>query len=131
MKKFIFLYTLITIIIMLNGCSATKNTLTINHATNITKIEIKAYPGSLKTTENNNEITEIINYFNSLDLKKTTKTTVTGMSYTITVYFNDKTSKKYEQVGNSYFIDTETNWYKIPYEQAQKFEDIYNNLGEK
>lgn len=98
---------------------------------NVTKIEIVAHPGKLKTAQNKKEITEIINYINSLNLKKATKTGIAGMGYGITVYFKDNTSKKYQHIGNIYFVDSEKNWYKMTYKQTEKFEGIYNSLGEK
>lgn len=141
-KKILFLCVLISSLIMLNGCSVTKNTasiasteniikMQISNIANVTKIEIKAYPGRLKIAQSKKEITEIINYINSLDLKKATKTRVSGMGYVITVYFKDNTSKKYEHIGNIYFVDSEKKWYKMTYKQAEKFEGIYNSLGEK
>lgn len=130
-KKVFFMCVLISMLITLNGCNVTKSTVSIANTANVAKIEIKAYPGKLKITQNKKEITEIINYINSLDLKKATKTEVAGMGYIITVYFKDNTSKKYEHIGNIYFVDSENKWYKMTYKQAEKFEGIYNSLGEK
>lgn len=136
MKKIIFLSALFFIFVMLSGCGTTKNKRTINNAKNIIKITVNTQPGnekSLKTTENKNEITEIVNYLNGLDLKKTSKDAgqYTGMSYVITVYFDDKTNKEYIHFGNMFFKESEKDWYEIPYKQADNFESIYKNLDNK
>lgn len=136
MKKIFSISIIIAILIMLSGCGATNNKLTINNSNNITKITVTTQPGndkSLKTTEKKNEIIDIINYLNSLDLKKPSKDAgqYAGMSYVITVYFDDKTTKEYVHFGNMFFKESGKDWYEIPYKQAEKFEDIYRNLGNK
>lgn len=121
---------------MLNGCGDTKNKTTINNTKNIIKITINTQPGnnnSLKSTENKNKITEVVNYINDLDLKKTTKDAgqYSGMAYIITVYFDDKTSTEYVHLGNMFFKESGKDWYEISYKQAEKFEGIYKSLGNK
>lgn len=136
MKKSIFSFLLIAILLILNGCSATKDKTTINNTKNIIKITINTQPdnsGSFKSTENKSQITEIINYINDLDLKKTTKDAgqYVGMAYIITVYFDDKTTTEYVHFGNMFFKESGSDWYEIPYNQAEKFEGIYKSLGNK
>lgn len=136
MKKIFYVSTIIAILIMLSGCGTTKSKPTINNPNNITKITVTTQPGnekSLKTTENKNEITDIINYLNSLELKKTSKDAgqYNGVSYIITVYFDDKTTKEYVHFGDMFFKESGKDWYEIPYKQAEKFNNIYKNLGNK
>lgn len=101
---------------------------------NISKITIYTLPGkdsSLKTTTNENEIMKIVNYINSLNLQKPTEDAdkYFGMSYIITIYYDNKTSNEYVHFGNMFFKEWNKDWYEIPYEQAEKFEGIYNNIG--
>lgn len=63
---------LVAILIMFCSCSTTNNKLIIN-SKNVTKITINyrsVKDNNLKTTENKDEILSIINYINSLKLKK-------------------------------------------------------------
>lgn len=136
MKKIISSFLLIAILLMLSGCSAKKDNITINNTKNIIKITIKTQPGndsSIKSTENKSQITEIINYINGLDLKKTAKNPddYTGMIYIITVYFDDTTSTEYAHFGNMFFKESGKDWYEIPYDQAEELEGIYKSLDSK
>jgi hypothetical protein len=65
-----------------------------------------------------------------LELKKTTKdpNEYTGMTYIITVYFDDTTSKEYVHFGNMFLKESGKDWYEIPYNKAQELERIYNSL---
>jgi hypothetical protein len=113
-----------------------KNKQVINNIKNITKITVTTEPGGdkkLKTIKNKDEIEDIVNYINDLDMKKTSEdvTKYSGMSYIITVYYKDKTSKEYVHYGNIFFKEMGKEWYTIPYKQAEKFESIYNNVGNK
>lgn len=119
---------------MLNGCSSTKNKEIIDNTNDIVKISIKTHPGNdsnLKSTEDKKQISEITNYINALDLKKTNKDAekYAGMSYVITVFYGDKTSREYIHFGNMFFKESGGDWYEIPYKQAEKFESIFNDLG--
>jgi hypothetical protein len=121
---------------MINSCSTQKDDVAISNTKNIIKITIKTQPGndsSLKSTENKSEIIKIVNYINGLDLKKIAKKPdeYTGMSYIITFYFNDKTSKEYVHFGNMFFKESGKGWYEMPYNQAKELEDIYKSLDNK
>lgn len=136
MKKIISWGLLIAILLTLYGCGAKKEKITFDNTENIIKITIYTLPGnksSLKSTEDKGQITEIIDYINGLDLKKPTKDAdqYVGMSYIITVYFDDKTNIEYIHFGNTFFKELGKEWYEIPYEQAEKFEGIYKSLGNK
>lgn len=137
MKKSIYITSVIIgILIMLCSCSTKEDKLTKGSIENITKITVTTIPGtnkSLKTTENKKEITDIANYINSLRLKETTKDAgeYNGMSYIITVYFNDKTRKEYILLGNMFFKESGKEWYEMQYDQAEKFESIYKGIGSK
>lgn len=127
---------LVAILIMFCSCSTTNNKLIIN-SKNVTKITVNyrsVKDNTLKTTENKDEILSIINYINSLKLKKITEgeAGIIGSSaYIITVYFNDKTSKEYIHSGNAAFKESGKDWYKMEYNQAKKFDDIYKSIGNK
>jgi hypothetical protein len=118
---------------MLNGCSATKDKKNIVKAKNIVKITIKTQPGNLKSTEDKNQISDVINYINALDLKKTTKDAgqYKGMAYIITVFYEDKTNSEYFHFSNMFFKESGKGWYEIPYKQAEKIKNINNGLGGK
>lgn len=121
---------------MINSCSTQSDDVAVCNTQNIIKITIKTQPGndsSLKSTENKSKITEIVNYINSLDLKKTAKKPdeYTGMSYVITFYFNDITSKEYVHFGNMFFKESGKDWCEMPYNQAEELKDIYKSLDDK
>lgn len=133
MKKVIYSCLLLAILFVLNGCGASNDKITINKTKNITKVAINTQPSnnsSLKSTEDKSKITEVINYINDLDLKKTTKDggQYEGMAYIITVYFDDKTSTEYILLGK-FFKESGKYWYEIPYNQAEKFKGIYKSLS--
>lgn len=44
---------------------------------------------------------------------------------------NEKTTKEYVHFGNMFFKESGKGWYEIPYKQADKFDNIYKNLGNK
>lgn len=71
-----------------------------------------------------------MDYINKLKLKNTTKNAneYLGMSITIKVYYNDNTSKEYVHMGNMFFKEAGKSWYEMNYSQAEKFQEIYNNL---
>lgn len=115
------------------GYGTTKNKLTIKNITKITVTTAPGYDNALKTTENKNEIADIINYLNDLHLEKTHKNVAEycGMSYIITVYYSNKKSKEYVHFGNMFFKETGKEWYEISYKEAVEFGKIYNNMGNK
>ena len=122
---------LVAILMILCSCGTTKL-----NTNNISKITVTTIPGddkSFKSTENKDEISSIINYINSLKLKETTKNAKDyyGMNYIITIYFNDKTSKKYIHAGNIFFKESGKDWYEMQYDQAEKFDNIYKSIGNK
>lgn len=130
MKKIVFVL-IATLVLMLSGCGAVKNNQMINTDRNIIKITITTGGvKQLKTTENKNEIIYIVNYINGLDLKKTTEDVIklTGGSCVITIYFNNKINKQFVNYGNLFFKESGKEWYAIPYKQANKIYEIYNNL---
>ncbi len=136
MRKTITLCLLIAILLMVNGCSTAKDSSIIKNTDNISKITVRTQPGkdsSLKSTEDKSHITDVVNYINGLDLKKTTKDAgkYNGMSYVITIYYGDNTSTEYVHFGNMFFKESGRYWYEMSYNQAEKFEDIYNRLGSK
>jgi hypothetical protein len=136
MKKIIYSCLLITILLMLSGCSDKKDNIIIYNTKNIIKITIKTQPGNdstLKSTENENKIIEIVNYINGLDLKKTRKNPdeYTGMAYIIIFDFNDATSTQYAHFGNMFFKESGKGWYEMPYNQAEEFKGIYKSLDNK
>ncbi len=121
---------------MINSCSTQSDDVVISNTKNIIKITIKTQQGnnsSLKSTDNKSEITAIVNYINSLDLKKTSKKPdeYTGMSYVITFYFNNKTSKEYIHLVNMFFKEFGKDWCEMPYNQAEELKDIYKSLDNK
>lgn len=65
-----------------------------------------------------------------MELKKTTKdpNEYTGMTYIITVYFDDTTSKEYVHFGNMFLKESGKDCYEIPYKKVQELERIYNSL---
>jgi hypothetical protein len=134
MRKIIAQFILLFIPLILIGCSTTKDE-TINiHTKDITKIVVTTGGDkTLKTTENKDEITNIVNYINGLDLIETSEnaTEYDGLAFVITIYFSNNTSNEYIHYGNKFFRESEKGWYKIPYQQAEKFESIYNSLGGK
>lgn len=136
MKKIIYSCLLITILLMLSGCSEKKDNIIINNTKNIIKITIKTQPGNdstLKYTENENKIIEIVNYINGLELKKTRRNPneYTGMTYTIIFDFDDATSTEYDHFGNMLFKEAGKYWYEMPYNQAEEFEGIYKSLDNR
>lgn len=134
MKKIIVPLVLLFVLLTLIGCSTTKNKITINNIKDITKITVTTGGDkTLKTTENKDEITNIVNYINGLDLKKTSENAneYNGLAFVIIIYFSDNTSKEYIHFGNKFFRESGKDWYEIPYQQAEKFESIYNSLGNK
>jgi hypothetical protein len=142
MKKIIASCLLLVVLLILNGCSTTEEktsidkTKNIDNTKNIVKITIRTQPGNdnnLRSTEDKKQISVVFNYINDLDLKKTTKDAgqYNGMSYIITVFFEDKKSTEYVLFGNMFFKESGKVWYEIPYKQAEKIEDIYNSLGSK
>lgn len=133
MKKIISICLLIVIILTLNGCSTKKDGILPDSTKNIIKITVDAQPGgdsSLKSTDDKEKITEIYDYLKALDLKKTTDDAgrYTGMSYIITLYFDDDTCREYIHFGNKFFKELGKEWYEMTYVQAERFEDIYNSL---
>lgn len=132
MKKVIVSCILI-ITLMFNGCSGAKNKIAINDTKNIIKITVHAQPNkdsSVKSTANKNLIADIVSYINDLDLKKTNKDAGQhdGMSYIITIYYADNTSKEYNHFGNAFFKESGKDWYEMSYKQAEKFESIYKSM---
>ena len=131
MRKSVASFLLIFILLILKGCSVTKDKPIIDNTQDIVKISIKTQPGedrNLKSTEDKKHISEIINYINTLDLEKTRIDVgqYDGMSYVITVFYNN-TRTEYILFG-TFFMDSEGDWYEIPYKQGERFEDIYNGL---
>lgn len=135
MRKVVASFVLLAALLILNGCSATKDKTIIDSTRNISKITIYTQPGgdsSLKSTEDKSQMTDVVDYINELDLKKTTKDAgqYNGMSYIITVFYDDKTSIEYVHFG-MFFKESGKGWYEVPYKQAEKFEGIYNSLVSK
>ncbi len=130
----IVLVTAVGIGLMANPKAAIGGKPIINNTNDVIKITVKTQPGndSLKTTEDRHQIIEVINYINGLDLKKTTKDVGqnNGMSYIITIYYSNDTSMEYVHFGNAFFIESGNDWYEMPYNQAEKFEAIYNGLSD-
>ena len=136
MKKIIYSCLLITILLMVSGCSYKKDNIIIYNTKNIIKITIKTQSGNdstLKYTENENKIIEIVNYINGLELKKTRKNPneYTGMTYTIIFDFDDATSIEYDHFGNMFFREAGKGWKEMLYSQAEEFESIYKSLDNK
>ena len=136
MKKIIYSCLLITILLMVSGCSYKKDNIIIYNTKNIIKITIKTQSrndSTLKYTENENKIIEIVNYINGLELKKTRKNPdeYTGMTYTIIFDFDDATSTEYAHFANMFFKQSGRDWYEMPYNQAEEFEGIYKSLDNK
>jgi hypothetical protein len=134
MKRLVVSCLLFAVLLMLNGCSVKKADKIIDNSKEVVRITIKTLPGndiSLKSTEDKKQISELINYINALDLKKTTKDAgqYSGMAYIINLFYEDQTSKEYVHFGNMFFKESGKDWYEIPYKQAEKFESIYNSLG--
>jgi len=130
----IVIVTIVGIGLMADPKAAPSDKSIINNTNDVPKITVKTQQGNdsnLKTTEDKHQIIDIINYFNSLDLKKTTKDVgrYNGMSYIITIYYSNGTSVEYVHFGNKFFKESGGDWYEIPYNQAKEFENIYNALS--
>lgn len=147
MKKFIsaiiiIFIVIVAILIMFIGKDTPNDKPMIKNTKNITKISVSFQPNKYHmsyTTENKKEITNIVNYINGLDLKKTSKDVrlYPGLWYVITIFFKHKiflfeyqTSKEYVHYSNLFFRENGKDWYDMPYEQAEKMDTIYKNLTE-
>ena len=141
MKKIIPLFiTLVGLIVVTVIALTIYNTendgLIITNYENIKKIVITEY-AETKTTENKNDIANIVNYINSLDLEKTSYNGYDcfGTGYFITVYFDHKIlcfnytiRKKFVHIGNRYFRKS-GNWYEIKSKYID-FTPIYDIISD-
>lgn len=151
MRKLAYVGLLISALLISNGCSninektKNNNTLTndsvvsnyqstnkstINKDKDIEKVTISASMGPSKSVESKDKIKEIIGYLNNLDLSvkiNNDKELYMGMTYTMTVYYSNKTSEDFFLDANKVLHFENAN-YKISYSQAEKLKDIYTGL---
>ncbi len=127
MKKIIDTCLLLIILLMISGCRNADNKLTIIEKNKgIIKVTIESSMGIMKIFEDEEKIKEITTYLNNLDLstKVSTNTEVyMGMAYTMTVFFDDKTSRVFWLDAHNIFHYGDEN-YKIPYSQAEDLKVI-------
>lgn len=135
MKKYVFAAALIVIILIAGYIVNDKinnGALTSISAGNVIKITITVDGGDklLRTTEDRSVINDIVNHINGLHLKRTHKNVedYTGTAFVIKVYFSDDSMKEYVEYSNLFFKESGKEWYRIPYEEADKFGSIYNNM---
>lgn len=138
MRKFLYTCFLLTVLLIINGCSNPSNKVTLNSTEKTDKVfidvsknieQIKMFTSFPRTqviiSEDKVKIQEIVNYINSLDLEITEdKGGYLDGTYVIIIYFDDGTTKEFAVYGGRYFEHGKYR-YKLTKEQGQKFQDYY------
>ncbi len=132
MKKFLYTCFLLTILLILNGCSNSKNTrrliIDVNRGIEKIKLEMSLPSSKPVIIEDKEKIQEFANYINDLHLKKVESNEgYLDGTYIINVFFNDNTSKELLIFSGKYFVFDRYK-YEITVEDAQKFLDFYYSI---
>lgn len=133
MKNFFIIIIAIALMIVFAGCSDSKLDITSKDRESIDSIEISSLPASKefdKTTKDADSIKIIIDYLNSIDLKKTQKkaSEYYGMSFLIKINYTDGSTKNFVHFGNTFFKEGDGEFLEMKYEQAEKFEGIVKKI---
>jgi hypothetical protein len=132
MKKAIYACFLLTILLILNGCSNSKNTngsiIDVNRGIEKIKMGLSFPFTKSIIIEDKEKIQEFVNYINDLDLKKTeSKEGYLDGTYVINVFFDDNTVDEFLIFAGKYFEYGKYR-YEITTEEAQKFLDFYYGM---
>lgn len=134
MKKLLAFLLLCMTIVSISAC--TSSTYTVPKATaakEIVSIAVSILPESpeqARTYTTEEKIDAVRSYLNSLtlsDISSEKPEDYAGMSYIISVTYDDNSKKTYNHFGNKFFKIDDQEWKLMNFEQASELEDIIAN----
>jgi hypothetical protein len=133
MKKSIHVFIIISILLLLFGCSdSNKQSLNKSEFEQVTIETLPPLKDSPKIIKDEKTILEITEYINNLEFINTDVSAddFNGMSYIITVKYKSGDTKKFVHFGNKFFKEYDNDkWNEMKYEEAEKFSKIYESAG--
>jgi len=133
--KFICVFILLTVFMILQGCGNPRQAVPINlldgkTVDHITKIRVTAIPLLDVRVTSPEDIESIANYFNSLNPAETEKDAenYAGMRHIIEFFFDDDTTNRIKLISNRFIIVDDHPAQKLPYEEASHFDVVIGNI---